>query len=127
MPLVRISVPQGKSADYRSAIGDVIYAQTIAVLNVAKDNRFQVITEHSATDLVIDPTYLGVQRSENAIIIQITLNEGRATVEKKKEYYKAIADGLHDRVGLRREDVVISLVEVKKENWSLGNGEAQYA
>ncbi len=45
----------------------------------------------------------------------------------KKAFYAAVADGLHERVGLRREDVVIGLVEVKKENWSFGNGEAQYA
>lgn len=127
MPLVRIHVPQGKSAEYRSAISDVVYNTTITVLNVPKDNRFHVISEHSTTDLVIDPTYYGIHRSENAIIIQITLNEGRATLELKKVYYKALADGLHERLGLRREDVFINLVEVKKENWSLGNGEAQYA
>jgi len=75
---------------------------------------------------VIDPTYLGIERSKDAIIIQITLNEGR-TVELKKAFYKAVADGLHKRVGLRPEDVFIGLVEVKKENWSFGNGEAQYA
>jgi 4-oxalocrotonate tautomerase len=127
MPLVRIHVPQGKSAEYRSAISDVVYNTTITVLNVLENNRFHVISEHSPTDLVIDPTYLSIQRSENAIIIQITLNEGRATLELKKVYYKALADGLHGRLGLRREDVFISLVEVKKENWSFGNGEAQYA
>jgi 4-oxalocrotonate tautomerase len=127
MPLVRIHVPQGKSAEYRSAISDVVYDTTVAVLNVPKDNRFHVISEHSRTNLVIDPTYYGIQRTESAIIIEITLNEGRATVELKKAYYKALADGLHERLGLRREDVFVSLVEVKKENWSLGNGEAQYA
>jgi phenylpyruvate tautomerase PptA (4-oxalocrotonate tautomerase family) len=127
MPLVHIHVPQGKSAEYRSAISDVVYNTTITVLNVPKDNRFHVISEHSTTDLVIDPTYYGIDRSENAIIIQITLNEGRATLELKKVYYKALVDGLHERLGLRREDVLINLVEVKKENWSLGNGEAQYA
>lgn len=127
MPLVRIHVPQGKSTEYRSAISDVVYNTTITVLNVPENNRFHVISEHSTTDLVIDPSYYGINRSENAIIIQITLNEGRATLELKKVYYKALADGLHERLGLRREDVVINLVEVKKENWSLGNGEAQYA
>lgn len=127
MPLVHIHVPQGKSAEYRSAISDVVYNTTITVLNVLENNRFHVISEHSTTDLVIDPAYLGIQRSENAIIIQVTLNEGRATLELKKAYYKALADGLHERLGLRREDVLINLVEVKKENWSLGNGEAQYA
>ncbi len=74
----------------------------------------------------IDPTYLGVSRTADCVYIQITLNAGR-TVEKKRAFYKAIADGLHDRLKLRREDVFISLVEVGKENWSFGNGLAQYS
>jgi 4-oxalocrotonate tautomerase len=45
----------------------------------------------------------------------------------KRAFYKAVVDGLHERLGQRREDVIINLVEVKKENWSFGNGEAQYA
>jgi 4-oxalocrotonate tautomerase len=85
-----------------------------------------VISEHAQDSLIIDPTYLAVERSAEALIIQLILNEGR-TVEVKKAFYKAVADGLHERVGLRREDVVIVLVEVKKENWSFGNGIAQYA
>jgi 4-oxalocrotonate tautomerase len=126
MPLARIDLPAGKSADYHSAVGDVVYQAMIGVLNVPKDDRFQIIAEHSATGLVIDPTYLGIHRTKDAIVIQVTLNEGRS-VDLKGAFYKAVVDGLHARVGLRREDVVISLVEVKKENWSFGNGEATYA
>ena len=74
----------------------------------------------------MDPTYRGIERSADALIIQLTLNEGR-TVEVKKAFYKAVADRLHERLGLRREDVFINLIEVKKENWSFGNGIAQYA
>ncbi len=127
MPLVRIDVPQGKSVEYRRVISDVIYDTMIAVLNVPEDDRFHVIAEHSAANLMIDQNYYGISRSTDAIIIQITLNEGRANLELKKVYYKALADGLHERLGLRKEDVFINLVEVKRENWSLGNGEAQYA
>jgi phenylpyruvate tautomerase PptA (4-oxalocrotonate tautomerase family) len=126
MPLARVDLVQGKSADYRKAISEVIYDAMIKTLNVPKDDRFQVITEHPAEGLVFDPNYLGIQRTADCIFIQVTLNEGR-TVEMKRAFYKAIADGLHDRLKLRREDVVINLVEVKKENWSFGNGEAQYA
>jgi len=126
MPLARIDVPAGKSADYRSVIGDVVYSAMISALKAPKDDRFQVITEHPTGGLVIDPTYLGIQRTENAIIIQVTMNEGR-TLDMKRAFFKAVADALHERLGLRREDVVINLVEVKKENWSFGNGEAQYA
>jgi phenylpyruvate tautomerase PptA (4-oxalocrotonate tautomerase family) len=126
MPLARIDLPAGKPAAYRAAVGEVIYAAMLAALNVPKNDRFQVIAEHSTENLVINADYLGIHRSADAILIQVTLNEGR-TQEMKRAFYKSVADGLHERVGLRREDVFISLVEVKKENWSFGNGEAQYA
>ena len=126
MPLVRVDLAQGKSSDYRKAVSEVIYDAMIKTINVPKDDRFQIITEHPADGLVIDPNYLGIHRTADCILIQITLNEGR-TVDMKRAFYKAITDGLHDRLKLRREDVIISLVEVKKENWSLGNGEATYA
>jgi phenylpyruvate tautomerase PptA (4-oxalocrotonate tautomerase family) len=126
MPLAHIDLPAGKPADYGRAVADVVYEAMIATLNAPKDDRFQVISAHTRDTLLIDPTYLGIDRSGDALIIQLTLNEGR-TADVKKAFYKAVADGLHDRVGLRREDIIISLVEVKKENWSFGNGIAQYA
>ena len=124
MPLVRIDLAAGKPAEYRRAIGQVVY-DALLTINVPKDDRFQVITEHAPTDLIIDSTYLGIARSADCLIVQITLNEGR-TLAQKRALYKGIADGLHDRLGMRREDVCINLVEVSKENWSYGNGEAQY-
>ena len=126
MPLARIDLPAGKPADYGRAVADVVYEAMIATLNAPENDRFQVISQHTRETLLIDPTYLDIERSADALIIQLTLNEGR-TVEVKKAFYKAVADGLHERVGLRREDVFINLVEVKKENWSFGNGIAQYA
>ncbi len=113
MPLVRIDLPAGKPADYRMAIADVVYEAMVEILKAPKDDRFQIINEHPAHDLIIDPTYLGIARSQDAIIIQLVLNEGR-TLDQKKTFYKAVADGLNARVGLRREDVTIGLVEVKK-------------
>jgi 4-oxalocrotonate tautomerase len=126
MPLARIDLPAGKPPEYTRAVANVVYDAMIATLNAPKDDRFQVISEHTQDTLFIHPTYLGIERSADALIVQLTLNEGR-TVEVKKAFYKAVADGLNERVGLRREDVFISLVEVKKENWSFGNGIAQYA
>ena len=67
-----------------------------------------------------------IPRTDGIVVIQITLNEGRTT-QLKKEFYKRLAERLHDELGIRIEDVFISLVEVKKENWSFGNGIAQYA
>ena len=126
MPLARIDLAEGKSTQYRRTIGEVVYDALVEVMKAPRDDRFQVITEHRAADFIFDPSYLGIQRSKDCVFVQVTLNAGR-TVDQKRAFYKAIADGLHERLGLRREDALISLVEVSKENWSYGNGEAQYA
>ncbi len=126
MPLARIDLVTGKSADYRRTIADVVYEGIIGLLKAPEGDRFQVITEHPQDGLIADPNYLGIQRTKDCIFIQVTMNEGR-TVEQKKAFFKNVADGLHQRLGLRREDVLINLVEVRKENWSFGNGIAQYA
>ena len=125
MPLVRIDLPRGKSAEYRRGVADAVYTAMRTVLSAPEDDRFMVIAEHDPDNLVIDPGYLGISRSPDALLIQVTLNEGR-TVQLKKDFYRAVAEGLRDRVGLRTEDVTINLVEVPIENWSYGNGEAQY-
>ena len=126
MPLARIDLVTGKSADYRRTIADVVYEGIIGPLKAPEGDRFQVITEHPHDGLIADPNYLGIQRTKDCIFIQVTMNEGH-TVEQKKAFFKNVADGLHQRLGLRREDVLINLVEVRKENWSFGNGIAQYA
>jgi phenylpyruvate tautomerase PptA (4-oxalocrotonate tautomerase family) len=126
MPLARIELAQGKSVEYRRTIGEVVYDAMVETLKAPKDDRFQIITEHAADNFIIDPNYLGIQRSKDCVIIQLTLNEGR-TLDQKRAFYKAVASGLHQRLSLRPQDVFINLVEVKKENWSFGDGEAQYA
>jgi 4-oxalocrotonate tautomerase len=98
----------------------------LATIKVPEHDRFQIITEHPLAGLHFDRKYLGIHRTNECIFIQITLNAGRTT-EAKQAFYKAVADGLHETLNLPREDVFISLIEVQKEDWSFGNGEAQYA
>ena len=125
MPLVRIDLRKGKPETYRAAVGRIVHEALVSV-GVPKDDRFQVIAEHNSGNFVFDLNYLDIRRTEDLVIIQITWNEGR-TIEQKKALYKAIADGIAASLSLRKEDVFVSLVEVKRENWSFGNGIAQYA
>jgi 4-oxalocrotonate tautomerase len=125
MPLVRIDLLAGKPAEYQAQVGEIVYRAMVDTLNVPEDDRFQIITDHATTGLNYDRDYLGMHRSDDCIFIQITLNGGRS-VDTKQRFYKAVADGLQEGVKLRREDVFINLVEVHKEDWSFGNGEAQY-
>ena len=126
MPLVNIHLMQGKPVEWRRKVGEIVYQTMMETINVPPKDNFQIITEHDLDSLVYDPEYLGIPRTDGIVVIQITLNEGRTT-QLKKEFYKRLAERLHDELGIRMEDVFISLIEVKKENWSFGNGIAQYA
>ena len=126
MPLVRIDLNKSYTQDISKKIGDIVYAAMEQEINVPKDDKFQIITRHDSSEINIPDSYLGIKYTPGIIIIQITLNGGRS-VELKKKLYKKIAEELHSKLNIRKEDVFIGLVEVDKENWSFGNGEAQYA
>ncbi|PLK47783.1 tautomerase family protein [Uliginosibacterium sp. TH139] len=126
MPLVRIDIKKNPDASYVKKLGKVVYESMKAAINVPDKDNFQVLTEHDDDHFVYDPTYLGINRTDGVVFIQITLNEGRTT-DQKKLLYTTIAEGLKREAGVRPEDVFINLVEVKKENWSFGGGVAQYA
>jgi 4-oxalocrotonate tautomerase len=126
MPFVRIDTIAGQyDASQRAAISDVLY-NAVRGIGAPKDDRFQVFAEHGPREFLFAPAYLGIRRTEGIVAIQITLLEGRSR-EQKKDLFAVIADSLYERVGVRREDVFVSLIEVAKENWSFGDGIAQYA
>ena len=125
MPLVRIDLSSQHAEGFAQQVGEVVYQAMREHINVPEDDKFQVITRHDRADLVTPKSYLGIEYSDGIIFIQITLNEGRST-ELKKKFYRAICDGLVEKLKVRPQDVCINLVEVHKENWSFGNGEMQY-
>ncbi|HSA90608.1 MAG TPA: tautomerase family protein [Burkholderiales bacterium] len=126
MPLVRISLAKGKPAHYRRRVGDAVHRALVEAVGVPALDRFQLVTEHEPENFIFDREFLGIERSPDLAIIQITLSVGR-TLEQKRALYRRIAANLQSAVGLRPEDVWINLVEVAKENWSFGNGAASYA
>ena len=126
MPLVRISLVKGKPEAYRRKVGDAVHRALVEAAGVPPLDRFQLITEHEPGDLVYDSNYLGIARTSDLVIVQITLSAGR-TLEQKRALYRRIAANLTAAVGLRPQDAWINLVEVAKENWSFGNGVASYA
>ena len=126
MPLVRIALMEGKSSDYRQKLGDAVHRAIVETMNVPPLDRFQIISEYKKADFIYDAQYLNIARTDDLVMIQITLNTGRST-DLKKAFYKRVAELLAAELKLRPEDVLINLVEVAKENWSFGNGVAQYA
>jgi phenylpyruvate tautomerase PptA (4-oxalocrotonate tautomerase family) len=126
MPLVRIALRKSELAGFGKRVGEVVYRTMTETINVPAKDNFQIISEHDAETLIYDPSYLDISRSDGIVIIQITLNEGR-TLDQKRALYRVLAERLQRELQVRPEDVFVSLVEVMKENWSFGNGIAQYA
>jgi 4-oxalocrotonate tautomerase len=126
MPLIHISLRAGKPEAYRQAIFDSLYQAMRETFNVPEDNQFMTIREHETSNFRYGASYLGVARSDDLVLIQITANNTR-TMDQKMALFRRIAELVCVSPGIRPEDVFVSLVEVSKENWSLGHGLAQYA
>jgi len=126
MPFTQISLRKGKPVPYRRALMEAVYLAMRDTIGIPEDDRFATITEFDEDNFNNSGNYMGINRTDDTVLIQITLNKGR-TIELKKALYQKIAERLAADPGVAPEDVVISLVEVAKEDWSLGHGEAQYA
>jgi 4-oxalocrotonate tautomerase len=127
MPLVRINLSKTYSSEQRRIVSEVVYTAMVEVANVPEHDKFQIFTPHSDGELVCPQAgYLGIDYTPKIIFIQVFWVAGR-TIDVKKAFYRRIADDLHAKAGVRKEDVWISLIDAAREDWSFGNGEMQYA
>jgi len=125
MPLVMIDLLEGRTAEEINAISDAVHGAMVALLDVPERDRFDVITEHTAATLRFDRNYLDIDRTDGFLLIRITLSAGRSTAAKQA-FYERVTALLHERTGIRTEDVTVILVENEREDWSFGRGQANY-
>jgi 4-oxalocrotonate tautomerase len=127
MPLVRIDISKTASRERVRDVGNAVYNAMTAVANVPENDRFQVVTRHEPDEIIYpEHGYLGIDYTPQLIIIQVTWVGGRST-DVKKKFFQHIADEIHAKQGVRKQDIWISLVDAGREDWSFGNGEMQYA
>jgi phenylpyruvate tautomerase PptA (4-oxalocrotonate tautomerase family) len=122
MPFARIDLAKGKSTDYRAAVADVVYQGIVNVLKAPDGDRFVVVSEHSPENLIYDPNFLGMKRSPDFILIQVTSTVGN-NKESKLAFYRFIADELKKKLSIRSDDIMVNMVFVDREDWSFGRGE----
>lgn len=126
MPLTRIAVRTGKPAEYRQALAQGVHRALMEVFKVPEDDLFMLVNEHDADNFFYGRRYLGIEHSDDLVMIQIAVNDTRGQ-DQKKALFAQIARNLAENPGVRPEDVIVNLVDVARENWSFGNGVAQYA
>jgi 4-oxalocrotonate tautomerase len=127
MPLVRIDLSRDAPLERIRIVSEAVYRAMVEIANVPPHDKFQVVTRHAADEIIYPKEgYLGIDYTPDIVLIQVTWVGGRSTAVKKK-FYRQIADEIHEKGGVRKEDVWINLVDSGREDWSFGNGEMQYA
>jgi phenylpyruvate tautomerase PptA (4-oxalocrotonate tautomerase family) len=122
MPFARIDLAKGKSPEYRATVTDVVYQGIVGILKAPGGDRFIVVSEHKPENLIYDPDFLGMKRSPDFILIQVTSTVGNVK-EQKLAFYRQVVDELNSKLGVRPDDVMINMVFVDREDWSFGKGQ----
>jgi phenylpyruvate tautomerase PptA (4-oxalocrotonate tautomerase family) len=122
MPFARIDLAQGKTAEYRATVADIVYKGIVEVLKAPDGDRFIVVGEHEPANLIYDPNFLGMKRSPDFLLIQVTSTVGN-NKDSKFAFYRYIADELKSKLSVRPDDIMVNLVFVDKADWSFGRGE----
>jgi phenylpyruvate tautomerase PptA (4-oxalocrotonate tautomerase family) len=127
MPLARIDLSKDAPPERVRVVSEAIYHAMVEVANVPLHDKFQVVTRHAPDEIIYpEEGYLGLNYTRDLIIIQVTWVGGRS-VDVKKKFFHRIADEIHEKAHVRKEDIWINLVDTNREDWSFGDGEMQYA
>lgn len=124
MPLMRIDMLKGRSQAEIKQVLDISYHVMLKAFGAPDGDRYQVVTQHEPYEMPVLDTGLGIKRTDKVIIFNLVPRP--RTTEQKQHFYQQLVDQLHDRLGMRKEDVVVSLVVNSDEDWSFGLGKAQF-
>jgi phenylpyruvate tautomerase PptA (4-oxalocrotonate tautomerase family) len=122
MPFARIDLAKGKTTEYRATVADVVYQGIVGVLKAPDGDRFVVVSEHEPANLIYDPNFLGMKRSPDFILIQVTSTVGN-NKDSKLAFFRYIADELKSKLSIRPDDIMVNMVFVDRADWSFGRGE----
>ncbi|AEV95578.1 tautomerase family protein [Pediococcus claussenii] len=124
MPLMKIDMLKGRSEDEIKKILDISYQVMLDAFGAPVGDRYQVVNQHEAYEMQILDTGLGFERTDQVLVFSLTTRP--RTREQKKKFYANLVSKLHEKTGIRPEDVMINLTVNSDEDWSFGMGKAQF-
>lgn len=124
MPLMRFDMQKGRSKEEIKQILDITYQVASAEFHLLPHDRYQVVTQHDPEEMIIEDVGLGLKRTKDFVLISLTSSP--RTKEDKINFYDKLVKELHEKTGISPEDVMINITPNTKEDWSFGNGEAQF-
>lgn len=124
MPLIKFDLIIGRSPEKLQTLLDATHDAMVRAFNVPERDRYQIVHQHPANEMMIEDTGLGFTRTQDVVVLTVTSRP--RSVEQKQAFYKETVEALRDKCGIDPQDVLISIVTNSDEDWSFGLGEAQF-
>jgi phenylpyruvate tautomerase PptA (4-oxalocrotonate tautomerase family) len=126
MPLVYYDIVRGRSRDQIRALLDSAQAAMLEAFETPERDRYQLVTEHSPDEMIIQDNGLGIERSDDMVVIRLVSRRGKKTRDQKEKLYELLVRNLKRDCGLEPADLMVVITENESEDWSLGYGKAQF-
>jgi hypothetical protein len=127
MPVAKIHVLEGRYNEARlRKVSSAVQNGLISALGIPPEDFSQIIHVLPRDRFLHTPSFLGLEYSDDLIILEITFISGRPK-EKRLALLKALNDGVVAAAGISADDLLITLYETPGENISFGRGLAQRA
>ncbi|QXG34235.1 tautomerase family protein [Pseudomonas viridiflava] len=124
MPLLKIDVIKGRSDEALATLLDTVHNAMVEAFQVPVRDRYQIVTEHEPSRMIVQDTGLGLTRTQD--VVMITAISRPRSADMKQTFYKLVAEGLEANCGISPQDLMISMVINSDEDWSFGLGRAQF-
>lgn len=121
MPFVKTALPQGTEPHLKRSIVRGIHDALVEAIGMPEDELFNLVSEYRDSEFFFDRNFNGIARSENLIVVEITMRRGRSDA-MKRALYAAITRNLEANAAVSPKDVFIFTHENDYSDWSVGNG-----
>ena len=124
MPLLKFDLVEGRTSSEIKALLDAAHRAVLAAFAVPERDRYQIVTEHPTSRMVVEDTGLGITRTDKVVVLEVI---SRKRKKKQKEaFYRLLGEELEKACGIAPSDAVVTFVENDDEDWSFGHGKAQF-
>ena len=124
MPLLRFDLIEGRSDHELKVLLDAAHRAMLAAFNVPPGDRYQIVHQHPAREMIIEDTGLGIQRTRDVVFLQVTTRMRPRAL--KEDFYRRLVAELKSSCDIEPCDVVVSMVSNTDDDWSFGHGRAQF-
>ncbi|MDV5139750.1 tautomerase family protein [Chimaeribacter arupi] len=124
MPLLMFDVLEGRSEAETKTMLDAAHRAVLTAFKVPARDRYQIVHENKAYQMVIQDTGLGIERTEKVVVLRVFTSP--RSPEQKALFLTELCRELHEHCGILPSDVMVSFINNDRSDWSFGNGVAQY-